>query len=103
MKILGVTWNKQFEKITTDFKSCLKAAEYNMKRMLLSSIYSIYNTLGLASPVFIITNLLYSKIKQWKAWIKSIGRMIPYTLLRCVIVIEHKGIFLHGTWFFTCK
>ena len=48
-KILDVTWNKRSDKITIDFKSCLEAAEYNTKRMLLSAIYSIYDMLGLAS------------------------------------------------------
>ena len=107
-----MTWNKQSDKITIDFNSCLKAAEYNTKRMLLSAVYSIYDILGLASSVVIIAKLLYSEIclrkfdwdeilpediiKRWKAWIKSVGRMSAYTLLRCAIGIKHKGIFLHG-------
>ena len=111
-KILGVTWKKQSDKVTIDFNSCLKAAEYNTKKMLLSAIYSIYDILGLASPVIIVAKLLYSEIclrkfcwdeilpediiKRWKAWIKSAGRMSTYTLPRCVIGIKHKGIFLHG-------
>lgn len=61
-KILGVTWNNQSDKISIDFKSCLKAAEYNTKRMLLSAKYSICDILGLASPVIIIAKLLYSEI-----------------------------------------
>ena len=66
-KILSVTWNKQSDKITIDFNSCLKAAEYNTKRMLLPVIYSIHDILGLASPVAIIAKLLYSEIclKVW--------------------------------------
>ena len=111
-KILRVTWNKQSDKITIDFNSFLKAAEYNTKRMLLSAIYSIYDILRIASLIVIIPNLLYSEIclrkfgwdeilpediiKPWKTWIKSVGRMSAYTLLRCVIGIKHKGIFLHG-------
>ena len=107
-----MTWNTQFDKITIDFSSHLKAAEYNTKRMLLSAIYSIYGILGLASQVVIIAKLLYSEIclrkfswdkilpeditKRWKAWIKSVGRMSAYTLPRCVIGIKHRGIFLHG-------
>ena len=43
-------------------KNCLKVAEYNTKRMLLPAIYSIYDILGLASPVAIIAKLLYSEI-----------------------------------------
>ena len=90
----------------------MKASEYKTKRMLLSAIYSIYDILGLASPVVIIAKLLYSEIflrkfgwdkilpeniiKRWKAWIKSVGRMNAYTLPRCAIGIKHKGIFLHG-------
>ena len=107
-----MTWNTQFDKITIDFSSHLKAAEYNTKRMLLSAIYSIYDILGLASQVVIIAKLLYSEIclrkfswdkilpeditKRWKAWIKSVGRMSAYALPRCVIGIKHRGIFLHG-------
>ena len=53
-KILGVTWKKQSDKVTIDFNSCLKAAEYNTKKMLLSAIYSIYDILWLASPVIIV-------------------------------------------------
>ena len=69
----------------------MKAAEYNTKKMLLPAIYSIYDVLGLALPVVIITELLYSEIclrkfgwdeilpqdiiKRWKTWIKSVGRM----------------------------
>ena len=90
----------------------MKAAEYNTKRILLPAIYSIYDILGLALPVVIITKLLYSEIclrkfgwdeilpqdiiKRWKAWIKSVGRMSAYTLPRCTIGIKHKGIFLYG-------
>ena len=37
-KILGVTWYKQSNKITLDFKSCLKIDDYNTKRMLLYAI-----------------------------------------------------------------
>ena len=111
-EILGVTWNKQSDKTTTDFNSCLKVAEYNTKSMLLSAIYSIYGILGLASPVVIIAKLLYSEIclrkfgwdeilpediiKQWKAWIKSVGRMSAYTLPICGIGTKHNGIFLYG-------
>ena len=61
-KILDVTWNNQSDKISIDFKSCLKAAEYNTKRMLLSAKYSICDILGLASPFIIIAKLLYSEI-----------------------------------------
>lgn len=92
-KILGVTWNNQSDKISIDFKSCLKAAEYNTKRMLLSAIYSIYDTLGLALGWGEI--LPEDIIKRCKAWIKSIGRMSAYTLPRCVMGIKHKEIFLH--------
>ena len=90
----------------------MKASEYKTKRMLLSAIYSIYDILGLASPVAIIAKLLYSEmflrkfgwneilpediIKRWKTWIKSVGRMNVYALPRCAIGIKHKGIFLHG-------
>ena len=81
--------------------------------MLLPAIYSIYDILGFASPVAIIAELLYGEIclrkfgwndilpediiKQWKAWIKLVGRMSAYTLPRCAIGIKHKGIYLH--WF----
>ena len=92
-KILDVTWNKQSDKITIDFKSCLEAAEYNTKRMLLSAIYSIYDTLGLALGWGEI--LPEDIIKRCKAWIKSIGRMSAYTLPRCAMGIKHKEIFLH--------
>ena len=40
----------------------MKASEYKTKRMLLSAIYSIYDILGLASPVVIIAKLLYSEM-----------------------------------------
>ena len=111
-KILDLAWKKQFDKMTINFNSCLKAAEHNTKRMLLSAIYSIYDLLGLASPVVIIAKLLCSEIclrkfgwdeilpediiKRWKAWIKPIGRMSAYILPRCAIGIKHKGIFLNG-------
>ena len=63
-KILDVTWNKQSDKITIDFKSCLEAAVYNTKRMLLSAIYSICDMLGLASGWGKI--LPEDIIKRWK-------------------------------------
>ena len=58
-KILGVVWNRQSDKVTIDFSSCLKAAEYNTKKMLLSAICRIYDMLGLVSSVVIIAKLLY--------------------------------------------
>ena len=80
--------------------------------MFLSAIYSIYDIFEFASPVTIITKLLYIEIclrkfgwneilpediiKRWKAQIKLAGRMSAYTLLRCAIGIKHKGISLLG-------
>ena len=104
MKILGVTWSKQSEKITIDFSSCLKATEYNTKRMLLSAIYSIYDILGLASPVVIIAKLLYSKICLRKfGW----DEMLPENIIKpgcatemCYRDKAHRNL---SRWIFGCK
>ena len=83
-KILGTLWNKAHDTLSIDFKTCLKVDKPLTKRKMISTINSIYNVLGLGSPVTITAKLLFSEVcplklhwdtkvpaeiqREWKSW-----------------------------------
>ena len=62
-KILGIRWNKKTDKIIYDFSEIRsKFTENATRRSLLASIASIYDPLGLISPITVKMKILYQKI-----------------------------------------
>ena len=112
-KILGIPWNKNDDTISVDFSSCIEKGKEEIltKRKVISALNSVFDVLGISSPVMITGKLLYSEIclkklrwdeklppdieKKWKKWIQTVGRISSLTIPRCVIE-NNTEIKLHG-------
>jgi hypothetical protein len=110
-KILGVHWNKKDDLIAVEFKSCQEQQE-DSKRGVLKAMASVYDPLGIASPLLLIAKQLYRNIcdlkitwdkelpnemiKSWKAWLGALPDMV--TIPRSITKPDQKiiAIELHG-------
>ena len=111
-KILGTLWNKAHDTLSIDFKTCLKENKPLTKRKMISTINSIYDVLGWASPVTITAKLLFSEVcllklhwdtevpaeiqREWKSWRDSLQRAPTLTVPRCVFKHNRTHFEIHG-------
>ena len=62
-KIFGIYWNKQNNSLSVDFKPCKENTNREVtKRSLLRVMASVYNPLGVASPMLLVAKQLYRTI-----------------------------------------
>ena len=109
-KILGVIWRKSVDMLGIDYRPCKKVHELT-KRGILKSMASVYDPLGITSPLLLVAKLLYRRICErqlqwdallhdleavWLKWRKSIPDIV--IVLRCFpkMDLEITGIELHG-------
>ena len=113
-KILGIPWNKKNDEFTISLSKCADTGNEVVltKRKMLSVINSVFDPLGLASPVIITAKLLYSRVCKeklawdeeikseisalWKNWIKKLTKCPSLRVPRSVIQGEVTHITLHG-------
>ena len=111
-KILGTLWNKAHNTLSIDFKTCLKVNKPLTKRKIISTINSIYDVLGLGSPVTITAKLLFSEVcllklhwdmevpaeiqREWKSWTDSLQKAPTLTVPRCVFKHNRTHFEIHG-------
>ena len=111
-KILGTLWNKAHNTLSIDFKTCLKVDKPLTKRKIISTINSIYDVLGLGSPVTITAKLLFSEVcllklhwdtevpaeiqREWKSWTDSLQKAPTLTVPRCVFKHNRTHFEIHG-------
>ena len=113
-KILGVKWNTSSDQFTISFLKCLKKEHSAAvtKRKMLSTINSVFDLLGLASPVIITGKILYSQVclmkcqwdeevpeeigKLWKRWINCLEKAPSVSVPRSVVKAKVVKMELHG-------
>ena len=111
-KILDTLWNKAHDTLSIDFKTCLKVDKPLTKRKMISTINSIYDVLGWASPVTIPAKLLFSEVcllklhwdtevpaeiqREWKSWTDSLQKAPTLTVPRCVFKHNRTHFEIHG-------
>jgi len=102
-KILGVPWNKEEDTLSINFAKTLKGVEDGAvtKRKMFSAINSIFDLLGIATPVVIVGKILYSEIcprkltwdeelpddirKPWTKWLNDMKKCPNVTIPRSVV------------------
>ena len=86
-KIFGVYWNKQNDTLGIYFKVCKdKANNEATKRNLPRAMASVYDPLGVASPMLLVANQLYRTIYDEKiAWDKPLPKDVERKWLHWLI------------------
>ena len=113
-KILGIQWNKSMDTLEINFDKFLKTADEGTitKRKMLSAINSVFDPLGIISPVMITGKILYSKVclkklpwddaapeeieKPWSKWVRSIRSCDSVIIPRSVAYGKDSDIIIHG-------
>ena len=113
-KILGIQWNKPADTLEINFEKFLKKSDEGTltKRKMLSAINSVFDPLGIVSPVMITGKILYSMTclkklswdeaipeeiqKPWNKWMKSIESRNSVIIPRSVAHGKASAIVLHG-------
>ena len=113
-KILGIQWNKSTDTLEINLDKFLKKVDEGTvtKRKMLSAINSVFDPLGIASPVMITGKILYSiaclkklswdevapeEIKTpWNKWVKSIRSCDSVIIPRSVAHGKDSDITIHG-------
>lgn len=108
-RALGVTWNVGEDSIGFKLKLPSKA---NTKRGVLSTVFSLYDPLGIAGPVVLPAKKIFQKtchenldwddalprdlLRDWNIWKQNINLMEDYKILRCLKLNDgKKSIQLH--------
>lgn len=111
-KILGIQWDKRNDQLEIKLDECFQSYKQLTKRGMVSTINSVYDILGWASPIVIVAKLLFSQVcklklswdeevpkniaDKWKAWIRSSTIDQPIRVPRAVITRRNHKIELHG-------
>eukprot|EP00794_Sanderia_malayensis_P001891 gene1891-2146_t len=111
-KILGIQWDKRNDQLEIKLDECFQSYNQLTKRGMVSTINSVYDILGWASPIVIVAKLLFSQVcklklrwdeevpkniaDKWKAWIRSSTIDQPIPVPRAVITRRNHKIELHG-------
>ena len=61
-KIPGLAWNKTNDEFNVSFDSCLHFTSPITKRKMTSTINSVYDVLGWASPVIITAKIIFGEV-----------------------------------------
>ena len=115
VKILGIPWNKTRDEFSVSFEDNALGDEVQQltKRKMLAIVNSIYDILGLASPVTVVGKILYSKVclsskrwdeaitdpeilKGWKKWLKGLNECTNVRVPRSVVDHNVRRLELHG-------
>lgn len=107
-KVLGLTWNVSDDSIVFDVN--VPTAEHITKRVILSSVSSLFDPLGLITPVLIPGRILFQDavreklewddqvnsetVNQWQNWIKSVERLKTISVSRCVKPVNFNEAYL---------
>ena len=65
-KILGTPWQKEKDTLQVSFEGCLYPAIPRTERMILAIINGVFDVLGVASPVMVLSKIIFSDICQRK-------------------------------------
>lgn len=113
-KILGVPWNKRRDELSVHFFKCTERQKNEVltKRKMLSEINSVFDPLGLASPVVITAKILCSQLCRkklswdeeirdetaiaWKKWTKTLAECQSLSVPRSVVAAKVAKMELHG-------
>ena len=101
-KVLGVKWNKMDDNLVYDFQETIERAEglEPTKRNILSMMASVFDPLGLVSPILVSAKILLQElckgklgwdetpdegiIKSWKRWLIDLKTTKEILFPRCV-------------------
>ena len=114
-KILGLPWNKETDEVSIDFTTCIERSKQKQmtKRKMISAINSVFDVLGLSSPLMINAKLLYSQAcrsklrwdekvpedinKKWNKWIENLEKIKAVTVPRSAVNGgEDTNLVIHG-------
>ena len=112
-KILGVHWDKRKDELGVDFATCSKLGLGEMtKRGVLKAMASVYDPLGIASPLLLTAKNIYRNVceqrnawddpltddmkRTWLRWIRSLPGRVTVPRSLCLIDQEIHSVQLHG-------
>ena len=116
-KVLSFPWNYENDVICFNFaKIVAKAQEVRpTKRNVLSALASMFDPLGIISPVIVYMKMLFQELcrdsigwndelkaelkKKWSDWIVDLSRINGIAISRCIYDSpkqEEMGCYLHG-------
>ena len=111
-KILGISWDKQGDKLEINFAECVNANKQLTKRKRVSIINSVFDILGWTSPIMISAKLLFGQVcklklkwdealpkeieKRWNCWIQSLIKNPRLSVPRSVVQVKKSDFELHG-------
>ena len=117
-KVLGLNWNFRDDTLEIDLEKVSKAVNENVqptKRIILSTLASLFDPLGLVSPVGIMAKIIFQelcvekvgwddpltseKCLRWNEWLKDLGNVKTISLPRCMLECDQGEILsyqLHG-------
>ena len=113
-KILGLSWNKETDEVSIDFTTCIERGKKKQltKRKMISAINSVFDVLGISSPLMITGKLLYSQAylnklrwdgevpedigKIWNKWIEDLEKIKTVTIPRSVVGGNNAKLAIHG-------
>jgi len=100
-KVLGIAWDNKEDTLEFDLTKATKDANTNKptKRGILSTLATIFDPLGLISPISITSKVLFqelcidklgwddpipdNKVTVWNAWLEDLNRVKAISLPRC--------------------
>ena len=113
-KILGLSWNKETDEVSIDFTTCIERGRKKQltTRKMISTINSVFDVLGISSPLMITGKLLYSQAclnklrwdeevpedisKMWNKWIEDLEKIKTVTIPRSVVGGNNTKLAIHG-------
>ena len=116
-KVLGIPWDYKNDTLTFDLTKIGKGIHVNKptKRIVLSSLATVFDPLGLISPIAVQAKVLFQDLctikidrddsvpeekgEEWNEWINSLDEMRSISIARCVFSQNEGNISryeLHG-------
>ena len=114
-KVLGVSWNTVTDNMSVSYSHVLENDHTLTQRGLLKTTASIFDPLGIASPVTIIAKMIYhevclakagwdteissDQVKLWESWIRNLAKHPELEFSRCIIKHPDEPVLdikLHG-------
>ena len=116
-KVLGLPWDCENDLICFSFEKIVEKAQEirPTKRSLLSLLASMFDPLGIISPVIVCIKMLFQELcrdnlgwddkleskreKKWREWIADLSKVGEISVSRCIyhgLKQEVLGCYLHG-------
>ena len=111
-KVLGLSWDRRADTLAIGVKDILSEPMKPTLRNLLRVVASVYDPLGLVSPVMLEGKLLFQQAtllglswdqklpdeiaKPWEAWRQKLPDLEQFTLPRYVLGVERLDVTIHG-------